>query len=290
MRRYIPIIIALVLFPAAACAPNKVNVQPNTPTSAPTAIATSSIPANSASISGVVWHDQCVSGAPGQPGPMTAPEGCVLGAQGGYEANGTRETGELGIAAVPVSLFGPECDVNNIPDNAAITQTDYVGRFSFENLPAGTYCLGLSTAELIPGGWTSPEAVNADGLSVITLQDAQKVTVEFGWDHQFLPIPEPVQLTPTTQATVDSMTAQSIEIAMSEYVAARPGLSSAFKVSVDKVEGDYARVTVHSTDPQGGFSGFLRKYPSKGWTVIFIGSGINPEELEQMGVPASLLQ
>ena len=61
------------------------------------------------SISGLVWHDLCASGAPGNPAPSETPAGCVSTPDGSYAANGLLEAGESGISGVFVRLGSGAC-------------------------------------------------------------------------------------------------------------------------------------------------------------------------------------
>jgi hypothetical protein len=227
-----------------------------------------------------------LASAPGQPGPATAPAGCIAGEQGGYRANGVLDAGEPGIAGVLASLRSGRCAASG---EAASAVTDADGRYAFADIGAGEYCvmvdsLRAENALLLPGGWTHPFDDAGTGVMAVAVALAEGESrggVNFGWDYQFLPMPDPT-------GGVDDATAQSIIAATSDYVTAQPGLSSRFEVEVNAVEGDYARVTVHSTEPQGGFGGYLKR-ESDAWKVLLIASGINPYDLYVLGVPLSVM-
>lgn len=146
-------------------------------------------------ITGMVWHDLCgVTG--GEGGEAAVPSaGCVALEDGGYTANGNLDEDEPGIADVVVSLGVGACPAAE----TATAITDAGGNYRFEGLEAGTYCVGvdaLSTANssiLIPGDWTAPESNAGVGLSNATVtlgEDQGAQDVNFGWDYQFLPLPE----------------------------------------------------------------------------------------------------
>lgn len=61
-----------------------------------------------------------------------------------------------------------------------------------------------------------------------------------------------------------------------------------FSAEVTAVDGDYARVTITSTNPPGGFTAFMMRQDGQ-WTVAAHGSAYNPEELKTMGFPDSVL-
>lgn len=62
-----------------------------------------------------------------------------------------------------------------------------------------------------------------------------------------------------------------------------------FQAEVRAVEGDYANVTITSTNPPGGFTAFMMRQ-NGAWTVAVHGSAYNPEELQAMGFPDSVLK
>lgn len=140
------------------------------------------------SVSGVLWHDLCASGQDGEQPPMEAPPGCVATAAGGHEANGSRETGEPGLAGVEVILALGAC-----PGRVQATiNTNDDGSYIFKNLPEGSYCISIdplsdhNLALLVPGSWTYP--INRSGRWSLNLASGQKINnLDFGWDFQFLP-------------------------------------------------------------------------------------------------------
>lgn len=61
-----------------------------------------------------------------------------------------------------------------------------------------------------------------------------------------------------------------------------------FSAEVTAVEGDYARVSIATTNPPGGFTAFMVRQDGE-WTVALHGSAFNPEELKTMGFPETVL-
>ena len=205
-------LISVFMFAAlvvTACAPNVVNAQPDAPTSAPTAIAISTIPANTASIRGVVWHDVCMLAGGEGGAPIQPSVGCVsVGA--GYQANGTREPDEPGFGDVLVSLGYGACGV---ADDYYEIRTSADGSYVFTNLAGGEYCIVVDSLRpengaLLPGQWTAPvDAMNtgAAQTNVTVMDGEQKADTNFGWDYQFLPLPDVQSVAPTPIAScVDS--------------------------------------------------------------------------------------
>jgi hypothetical protein len=62
-----------------------------------------------------------------------------------------------------------------------------------------------------------------------------------------------------------------------------------FTAEVVAVEGDYARVTVHSTNPPGGFAAFMKQQDGQ-WELLTQGSAFNPAELQALGIPQALIE
>lgn len=182
-----------------ACVPGLLNVAPVVSGPEPTVIAISTLPANTASISGVVWHDLCALAGGEDGAPLQTSAGCVLSETGGFQANGIREADDPGLGDVLVSLGYGACSESR--DHFEV-RTNADGSFVFADLPAGTYCLAVDSLRpenglLLPGQWTSPEDLGNTGIARIdvTLQSGEaKTDVNFGWDYQFLPAPESTSL------------------------------------------------------------------------------------------------
>ncbi|MCB8982345.1 MAG: hypothetical protein H6659_00810 [Ardenticatenaceae bacterium] len=140
-------------------------------------------------INGRVWHDVCAAGAEGAD---TAPaEGCVTLTDGATAANGQLEVGEPGIEGVRVSLGEGECPADGI----GTAVTDIAGNYTFAELSPGTYCVSVDPLDeqnqeiLVPGQWTFPE-VDLGETTVDLTAGSVISDVNFGWDFQFLPLPE----------------------------------------------------------------------------------------------------
>lgn len=182
----------LIAFLLAACAPGLFNVAPVIPE--PTVIVINAIPANTASIRGAVWHDLCALAGGEGGAPVQPSNGCAPANEGGFRANGFRETDEPGLGGVLVSLGYGACGES---DDYFEVRTNEDGSFAFTDLPAGTYCvvvdsLRAENESLLPGQWTSPFDVENSGaaqFSVTLTEGEQRTEVNFGWDYQFLPVP-----------------------------------------------------------------------------------------------------
>jgi hypothetical protein len=154
-------------------------------------------------ISGLVWHDLCA--LPDAPA-SEPPPGCIdLGGGEGLGANGVYDPGEPGIPGVLVRLGQGTC-MPTIILATSITGAD--GSYSFQGLPAGTYCVFVDSLEednilvLIPGGWTHPlHDVNPTRQAVILGDGEPRSGIIFGWDYQFLPSPPTPTPTPAFTPT-----------------------------------------------------------------------------------------
>jgi inhibitor of cysteine peptidase len=160
-----------------------------TPTAEPTVTPTP--PADTGGITGSVWHDLCaIAGGEGDEEAEPS-EGCIALAEGGFQANGLLDAGEPGLEDIQVNLGAGDCPA----DGLATTTTDADGDFTFSDLAGGTYCVSINALEganseiLLPGSFTFPDTdVNQ---TTVTVADGEGVTaVNFGWDYQFLPLPE----------------------------------------------------------------------------------------------------
>lgn len=159
------------------------NVPGAEPTEEPTATAE---PAG-ATINGRVWHDLCA------PTPTTddaPPPGCIADPDGGFEANGLLEEDEPGIEGIVLNIGSGTCPATGLAE--ATTDTD--GNYNFTGLAPGIYCVAIDPLSetnepiLLPGGFTAPDNL---GEAEITVEEGQDVAdVNFGWDYQFLPLPE----------------------------------------------------------------------------------------------------
>ena len=137
-------------------------------------------------ISGIVWHDLCVT--PAGPPPPDPPTGCIADALDGLIGNGLFESGEPGISGVIVTLGLGACPTTALGSRT----TNSAGQYFFEDLEAGTYCLSINalsptnSAVLIPGLWTAPRTDTLASFT-INLGAGDDRVINFGWDFQFAP-------------------------------------------------------------------------------------------------------
>ncbi|MCK5635045.1 MAG: hypothetical protein KAI06_08155, partial [Anaerolineales bacterium] len=188
-----------LIFVLTACnfrGPDDATTEPPLPTDPPVGIA---------SIGGIVWHDLCANTSSEE----EPPSGCVINeATGGFIANGLLESGEPSLPDVNIELgFGP-CPSFGL----AKTMTDYYGRFSFQELLPGEYCVSANFGEshqpssLEPGIWTNP----ASGMHLLALGSGEiREDVNFGWD--FLNSPAPPTKEPAPESTPVPSCLDSVE-------------------------------------------------------------------------------
>lgn len=142
-------------------------------------------PLRKSTITGVVFHDLCAV----PDGPVTEPPpGCVDDGGGSYRANGIYES-EPGISSVNVTLNEGSCPGSGTTLSRV---TDSSGRYTFDQLVAGTYCVSIAVTggnadALIPGGWTAPFVVDGTIQYTVNVGPVETKTVNFGWDYQFAP-------------------------------------------------------------------------------------------------------
>ncbi len=156
-----------------------------TPTSAP-------VETNMGIVNGRIWHDLCaVAGGDGEDENAVPSAGCIAVPTGGFQANSLLENDEPGIPGVLVSLGEGACPVES---SIATATSDEDGDYVFTDLSAGTYCVSVDALAdqnelLLPGAWTFPETDVSS--HTVTLEDGDLVTgINFGWDFQFLPVPD----------------------------------------------------------------------------------------------------
>jgi len=91
-------------------------------------------------------------------------------------------------------------------------------------------------------------------------------------------------VTPSAFAGSDD---QAIIAATKKYLAAE-SYPADMKITVEKVEGDYARVAAAPKDPKmDGAIAFLKRERGK-WKGLTIGTGWDPADLDKLHIPKSL--
>ncbi len=184
-------VIQTFVFAAQNSAPEPTVEPTTTAQPEPTATSASTNTGDGAfSVTGSVFHDLCaVADQSADESVPAASEGCVELADGGFAANGVLDADEPPLIGIAVNLGEGAC-----PAQGAIVsaETDETGAFSFADVSPGNYCLFItSTAEpnasvLIPGDWTTHD--DEASVEIVVVNDTD--TDPFGWDYQFLPIPE----------------------------------------------------------------------------------------------------
>jgi hypothetical protein len=148
-------------------------------------------------ISGFVWHDVCSQTGTAAAG-TTAEAGCIPSPAGDtLQANGEREEEEPGIPGVTVRLLAGDCTTATEGDELT-TLTDESGAFRFEDISPDTYCVFLDPTDeanvepLGEGVLTFPVSNGVVTNSItVTLDEGNALSdVNFGFDFQFLPVPE----------------------------------------------------------------------------------------------------
>ena len=161
----------------------------------PTAVSTNTpepADSNLALINGRIWHDLCaVAGGENDEGAVPS-AGCIANAVGdSFQANGLLDPAEPGSPGIEVTLGEGECPSTGL----ATVTTDEDGDYVFLDLAAGTYCVAVdegveaNTVVLETGTWTS--TTDGQATASVILPNAEVHTgVNFGWDYEFLPVPD----------------------------------------------------------------------------------------------------
>jgi hypothetical protein len=191
MTRPLALLTALALL-AGCAAPPIVPAATETPLPAPPTATATAAPA---SISGVVWHDVCANQAAPTPLP-----GCNTD----FEGDSVHDPSESGIAGLTVSLgLGPCPSIGLV--NTSVTDAE--GRFIFDGLSAGAYCVLIDPHDtrnadlLLPGQWTLPRHVQVAAATVTVNAGEARPGVDFGWDFELQPAVAPPTVTPAPLPT-----------------------------------------------------------------------------------------
>ncbi len=95
---------------------------------------------------------------------------------------------EPGIGGVTVDLGSGSCSSTGL----ATDVTDSAGRYRFDGLQPGTYCVSVNVfnhgndSQLIPGGWRVPNTGGDTASYTVQITSGQNRTgVNFGWLFQF---------------------------------------------------------------------------------------------------------
>ncbi|MFL7837502.1 MAG: NBR1-Ig-like domain-containing protein [Candidatus Promineifilaceae bacterium] len=141
---------------------------------------------NSAAIGGVVWDDFCLNSEPGQ-GCVEFPEDSGI-----FIADGTFGPAESPLSGILIGLAEGACPADGtVPGESAVLSTTLTGddgRFIFEDLSEGTYCVFMDALNeemidlLIPGNWTWP-ATGVGQYSIALDPGEQILDLDFGWDY-----------------------------------------------------------------------------------------------------------
>jgi hypothetical protein len=139
----------------------------------------------SSSVSGFVWNDFCrLSNS-----SSNIPEGsCVPDGFGSFRADGMVQPTEVNIPGVTVLLHGGAC--GNPTGVAVAAVTDSTGRYIFNSLIPGTYCVYIEATlpsnqnVLLPGSVTFP-GPNVWYHQLTLVANDNAYSVNFGWDYQF---------------------------------------------------------------------------------------------------------
>jgi hypothetical protein len=79
-----------------------------------------------------------------------------------------------------------------------------------------------------------------------------------------------------------------IAVATRQYVTQQSGISD-IEINIEKVDGDYARVSIKPRDPAKADPGWVFLKRENGtWRGLAIGTDFSSDDLKQRGIPISL--
>jgi hypothetical protein len=178
---------SILLLGAAACNLNVDSQLPIEPTAE----------ARLSSIDGMIWLEDCESA---QTGDSPIPLGCKFWeSSNAYFGNGIKETDEIGIAGVKMSVGLGICPT----DGSMTTVSGPDGSYVFSGLSPGIYCVAADLGQAIDrdslkaGAWTYPHFQQANqtlSAVVVLTNDDLIVEANFAWDGGSgisEPLPEP---------------------------------------------------------------------------------------------------
>jgi hypothetical protein len=138
-------------------------------------------------ISGMVWNDECLNYG------ETMPVGCVQSAgEVDFVGNGILDQGESGIGSTQIILGVGQCPAEGLAE----TMTGEDGRFVFEGLIPGEYCVTVKGSNQLSGFWTYPQVEGPSSTSWATIMvgaDENVEDVNFGHDTLDVPPPAPTE-------------------------------------------------------------------------------------------------
>ena len=171
-----------------------------------TNVSGSCAPAATATVTGVLWYDQCPLPLDTSPVPSPLPAGCVVDLYG-VDADAIHEGGEPFMAGITVNIGPGDC-----PSGGPMsTTTDVNGAYTFTGLVPGKYCINVNAASFAgpaaTGHWTLlPSGHEGNTYRAILLGPGQNLTgQDFAWYQNTGPTPTPTAVasfTPTEVATL----------------------------------------------------------------------------------------
>ena len=177
-------------------------------------------PEATASVSGVLWYDQCPVPLDTSPAPSPMPEGCVVDLYG-VDADAIHQPGEPFMTGITVNIGPGDC-----PSGGPFSGvTDGSGAYTISGLAPGKYCINVNAASFVgPGGtghWTMfPSGHEGNTYRPALLGAGQVLTgQDFAW-YQFAggptptPIPSdtPTQIPTFTPTLIPSDTPTAVEL------------------------------------------------------------------------------
>lgn len=161
-----------------------------------------------------------------------------------------------------------------------------------------TYGSGMSGADgrfnlsfIIPGQWPDGQPIVEPQLLVIVLNDDGSIKATMPFEFQSSPIV-------ATEGVIENKeTVDEILISNEQAIVAavlnnltQTGVSSQVAVSVEMIEGNFARVAIFDLAPDstGKSVGFLKLVNSV-WEVVIVGQNFDSDQLLELGIPQSVL-
>jgi hypothetical protein len=161
-------------------------------------------------IGGQVWHDTCSD--VGAESTTEPPDGCVVGEDGSFVANGLVDPSETGLEGIVIKLGEGSCPTAGL----AATITDNNGDYLFSGLKGGTYCVSIDRFVpqnpdiLATGHWTFPEVGPEAAVTISLSPGESNLNLYFGWFNQTVEPFEPIEPVEPIEPTIEDCTDKAV--------------------------------------------------------------------------------
>jgi hypothetical protein len=171
------------------------------------------------------------------------------------------------------------------PPDVGATPFSYASGTADQN---GSFTLTFT----IPENWPDGRPITETELTVIVLNEegSLRATAPFSLAPGMVIHPAAPPGDGLTTSDPALVAAEEAIVGAVTAYQTQTGASSQSAVSVELIEGEFARVVIHSleADSEGPQTGFLKSVGGV-WEVLIIGRDFDSEQLMELGIPTTLL-